>query len=75
MESGQTFYWEHCGMLHVPSYKRRWEEKLAWCRAQDILPHHEGGGDGGTLIVTRDEPNGSIGSAKIDGLIDRLFGV
>jgi hypothetical protein len=75
MESGETFYWEHCGMLHVPSYKRRWEEKLAWYRAQDILPHEEGGGDGGSLIVTRDEPNGSIDSAKIDGLIDRLFGV
>jgi hypothetical protein len=75
MESGETFYWEHCGMLHVPSYKRRWEEKLAWYRAEGILPHEEGGGDGGSLIVTRDEPNGSIDSAKIDGLIDRLFGV
>ncbi len=19
MESGETYYWEHCGMLHVPS--------------------------------------------------------
>ena len=26
-ESGEIFYWEHCGMLHVPSYKQRWEEK------------------------------------------------
>ena len=24
MESGQTIYWEHCGMLHVPTYRRRW---------------------------------------------------
>ena len=23
MESGVTFFWEHCGMLHVPSYRQR----------------------------------------------------
>ncbi|MGH7848108.1 MAG: AAA family ATPase [Candidatus Binatia bacterium] len=69
MESGLTFYWEHCGMLHVPSYRRRWEEKLAWYRAHGILPREEGGGDNGTLIVTRDEANGSIDSAKITKLI------
>ncbi|MGO9849414.1 MAG: hypothetical protein ACLPKT_23250, partial [Methylocella sp.] len=43
-EAGRNFYWEHCGMLHVPSYRRRWEEKLAWYKANGILPHEEGGG-------------------------------
>lgn len=61
-ESGTNYYWEHCGMLHVPSYFRRWQEKLAWYDANGI---REGGGPNGTLIVTRDESNGSIDSAKI----------
>ncbi|MCK6477975.1 MAG: ATP-dependent RecD-like DNA helicase [Phycisphaerales bacterium] len=73
MESGITVYWEHCGMLHVPSYRQRWEEKLAWYRANGILPYEEGGGDKGTLVVTRDEPNGSIDSAKITKLLTDLF--
>ena len=69
MESGLTFYWEHCGMLHVPSYRRRLEEKLAWYRAHRILPREKGSGENGTLIITRDEANGSIDSAKITKLI------
>lgn len=75
MESGSTYYWEHCGMLHVPSYRRRWEDKLAWYRAHGILPHEEGAGENGTLIVTRDEANGSIDSAKITKLMAEVLGV
>ena len=75
MESGLTFYWEHCGMLHVPSYRRRWEEKLAWYKANGILPHEEGAGEKGTLIITRDEANGSIDSAKINLMIAEVLGV
>jgi ATP-dependent exoDNAse (exonuclease V) alpha subunit len=74
-ETGQTFYWEHCGMLHVPSYRRRWEEKLAWYRANAILPHEEGGGTRGALIITRDEPNGSIDSSGIDRLLETVLQV
>ena len=73
MESGSAFYWEHCGMLHVPSYKRRWNEKLGWYRTHDILPQEEGGGENGTLIVTRDEANGSIDSAEITARISALL--
>ena len=73
MESGLTFYWEHCGMLHVRSYQRRWEEKLDWYRAHGILPREEGGGKNGTLIVTRDEANGGIDSARITALIADLL--
>lgn len=74
MESGQTFFWEHGGMLHVPSYRRRWEEKLDWYRPQGILPQEEGGGDRATLIVTRDEANGSIDSKKIEDIVSDLLG-
>lgn len=73
-ESGRNYYWEHCGMLHVPSYRRRWEEKLAWYKANGILPREEGSGSNGTLIITRDEANGSINSEKIAKLIDEVFG-
>jgi ATP-dependent exoDNAse (exonuclease V) alpha subunit len=74
-ESGLNYYWEHCGMLHVANYNRRWKEKLAWYKANGILPREDGGGEKGTLIVTRDEANGSIDSAKIDAMLDELFDV
>jgi ATP-dependent exoDNAse (exonuclease V) alpha subunit len=72
-ESGQVFYWEHCGMLHVPTYKRRWDQKLSWYKDHGILPHEEGGGEKGTLIITRDEANGSIDSAQITTLVAELL--
>ena len=73
-ESGETFYWEHCGMLHVPSYRQRWEEKLAWYKSHQIVSVEEGGGSQGTLIITRDEPNGSIDSARIKQIIADVLG-
>lgn len=69
-ESGVNYYWEHCGMLHVPSYLRRWKEKLAWYEANGIK---EGGGPNGTLIITRDESNGSIDSSRINQIIDEVL--
>lgn len=74
MESGETFYREHCGMLHVPSYRRRWEEKLEWYRRHGIRAREDGGGAAGTLIVTRDEANGSIDSKRIAKVINDLLG-
>lgn len=74
MESGQTVYWEHCGMLHVPSYRRRWEEKLEWYRRHGIGARENDDGPEGTLIVTRDEANGSIDSAGIAALITEVLG-
>ena len=74
-ESGKNFFWEHCSMLHVPSYRRRWDAKLAWYKANGILPREDGGGPNGILIITRDEANGSIDSEKIAKLIDEVFGV
>ncbi len=73
MESGETYYWEHCGMLHVPQYRRRWEEKLAWYRSNKILPSKEGSGERGVLILTQDGANGSIDAANIDRLITEVL--
>lgn len=72
-DSGVTYYWEHCGMLHDLAYRRRWEEKKVWYREQGILPYEEGGGPKGTLIETRDEINGSIDSKKINALIEEVL--
>lgn len=46
-DSGEIFYWEHCGMLYDEDYRRRWEEKLQWYRKNGILPWQEGGGERG----------------------------
>lgn len=52
--SGNTYYWEHLGMLDRAEYRRSWEKKLAWYRANDILPVEDGGGTKGSLITTRE---------------------
>jgi len=67
--SGVSYFWEHCGMLGDPGYRRRWADKLAWYRHNDILPTDEGGGRNGTLIVTKDSPVGGISSKEIQDLI------
>ena len=74
-ETGINYYWEHCGRLQVPSYRRRWEEKVEWYREHGILSHEEGGGEQGTLVVSRDESNGSIDSAAIAEIIHDVIGV
>ena len=68
-DTGERFYWEHLGLLHNPEYAARWERKLSAYRAADILPHDEGGGDAGTLIVTRDDEAGGIDAKAIAELI------
>ncbi len=73
--AGITYYWEHCGLLHDPAYRRRWEEKKQWYRDQDILPVEEGGGTKGSLIVTRDQVDGSIDSASIAKVISEVLHV
>lgn len=51
---GTKTYWEHLGMLELKDYRRSWEKKLAWYRANDILPAEEGGGENGQLITTQE---------------------
>jgi hypothetical protein len=48
---------------------------MAWYKTQGILPYEEGGGPRGTLIVTRDETNGSIDSAKINEVLKAVLDV
>ena len=72
-DSGETYYWEHLGMLGSPAYKRRWKEKQAWYVENGILPLEDGGGPNGALITSRDEINGGIDSAMIEKLIQATF--
>ena len=54
---GATFYWEHLGMLSVPSYKEAWERKRQWYEDNGIL---------GRVITSEDGLDGSIDAAAID---------
>jgi hypothetical protein len=73
-ESGETYYWEHCGMLGDAGYRKRWEKKLVWYSDQGILPLDEGGGENGTLIITVDSLEGGISSQEIKKLIGEIWG-
>ena len=72
-ETGVTFYWEHCGLLHDPDYRSRWERKLRWYREHGIVPYQEGGGARGTLIVTADSEGGGISSQEIEAIIRKVI--
>lgn len=77
-ESGEVYFWEHCGMLFDAEYKQRWEEKYQWYKENDIL---EEGGANGTLIVTEDKAfemedgsvRGAISVKEIDEIIAKFF--
>jgi len=77
-ESGEVYYWEHCGMLFDDEYRQRWEEKYQWYKENDIL---ESGGANGILIVTEDKAfemedgsvRGAISVKEIDEIIKAKF--
>ena len=73
-ETGQIIYWEHLGMMRNPTYRRRWQSKLAWYRTQGILPWEEGGGRHGILLITRDDERGGIDVKAIERLIEEILG-
>jgi hypothetical protein len=72
-DAGVTYLWEHLGMLHVARYRKAWERKLAWYRANGVLPHEEGGGERATLLTTRDSDDGHLDSSAIDSMVTELF--
>jgi hypothetical protein len=72
-ETGKRILIEHLGMLSVPQYRRNWEAKLHWYRAQGVLPAEEGGGENGILFTTTEE-NG-LDSAAIAKRLQGLLGL
>lgn len=77
-ESGQVYFWEHCGMIYDTEYRRRWQDKYQWYKENGIL---EEGGPNGTLIVTEDKPSkiedgtlrGAISVREIDEIILKII--
>ena len=67
--TGETYIWEHLGMLSNPQYARAWERKRAWYAASGV---EEGGGDAATLIVTRDDERGGIDSAEVQAKVREI---
>jgi hypothetical protein len=72
-DAGVTYYWEHLGMLRDSVYQARWQKKLAWYRQEGILPHSEGGGENGTLVITADDERGGFDSLAVATLIDEVI--
>lgn len=66
-DTGIIWYWEHCGVMTDPKYKKRWLAKKALYKKNGIE-------EGKNLIVTEDDENGSIDSAKIEEIIQSCFG-
>ncbi len=54
---GDIYYWEHLGMLNVPSYREAWERKRKW---------YEANGYADRLITSEDGTDGSIDASEIE---------
>jgi exodeoxyribonuclease V alpha subunit len=55
---GRTFYWEHCGMMDDPAYRKRWQEvRLPWYKRHGFADR---------LIVTEDGVANPIDSGAIE---------
>lgn len=62
---GDVFYWEHLGLLNVPSYREAWERKRQW---------YENNRYSDRLITSEDGADGSIDAAKIERIArDRIL--
>lgn len=73
-DSGNTWYWEHNGMLSNEEYRQRWQRKLDAYRQQDILPLSEGGGENGTLLITEEKEGSGLDADEIYKNIDAILG-
>jgi len=71
--SGRTIYWEHLGMLEREEYRRSWEKKLAWYRANKVLPAEEGGGDNGLLLISQDSTADGFNLADVQSTIQKYL--
>ncbi len=64
-DTGEIWYWEHCGLMDSLRYKKRWSEKKAFYQKNGIE-------EGKNLIVTFDE-DGALDSQKIEQIIGKIF--
>ena len=59
---GDVFYWEHLGMLSVPSYRESWERKKRWYATNGFNKQ---------LIVSEDGPDGRIDASEIERIANQ----
>lgn len=64
-ESGDVWYWEHCGMMNDENYKKRWKSKEKLYATNDIVEDKN-------LIVTKEYGKG-LDSSKIKKIIEKYF--
>ncbi len=55
--NGRTFYWEHLGMLSLPTYKQEWLRKKAWYESHGQLEN---------VITSQENDEGGIDSLEIE---------
>jgi ATP-dependent exoDNAse (exonuclease V) alpha subunit len=72
--SGRTVYWEHLGMLARKDYRRGWEKKLAWYRANGVLPVGESNGGEAVLVTTTDSSVSGVDMSQVKLLISEVCG-
>lgn len=65
-DTGVVWYWEHCGMMTAPQYRKRWEDKKKFYEKNGIV-------EGKNLIVTYDDENGGIDTELIEKIIKDTF--
>lgn len=79
---GGIFYWEHLGLLNVPSYRESWRRKRRWYEETMGLPvvgpggSDEGGVEPGTspiVITSRDSEDGGIDQTNLQRLADKYI--
>jgi hypothetical protein len=72
--SGRTVYWEHLGMLAREDYRLGWEKKLAWYRANGILPVGEGDSAKPMLVTTIDSAESGLDLTQVKKIIATVCG-
>jgi hypothetical protein len=57
------------GMLEREEYRKSWTAKLAWYRAQGVLPAAEGSGPNGTLVTTTESTTAGFDASSVQETI------
>lgn len=65
-DTGNVWYWEHCGMMSDKDYVKAWEEKERLYSKYGII-------EGKNLIVTKEKNKEGLESDKIDAIIKETF--
>lgn len=69
---GETWFWEHCGMMDDESYLRRWTRKEKLYEDNGYTRHSEEN-PAGRLIVTEDGSGEGLDSQAIAVMARKLF--